>query len=685
MFIPAACLASVLLNAQDVNYAWGGGLTGSFADCYVYDVESDQAGNKYYAGDFYQVVDFDPGPGVYNLSAYAPSVDSPNMFVMKLDSDNQFVWAFDLGDSITIEYLHDIAVDDAGNIYVVGVLTYNCDMDPGPGVAMLNINNDHAFVAKYDSNGAYQWAIKISGNSTTTALSVDIAPSGDIVVGGHFAGTADFDPSATAYNLTANGSSDGFVAKYTSAGNLIWANKFGTLSVNQCRGVTADSSGNILYAGSFYGTCDFDPGAGVYNLTSAGQSDIVVSKLSPTGTLIWAQAIGGSQYDIGQPIQVGKNGSVYFGGIFSDTVDFDPGPGVSEQVCSGQSGWYVARFDSSGNFVWAYGSGAFGGDVTEDIALDTLGNVYAVGYFYGTTDFEPGPGVTNLTATGVSDGFIVKYDSAGNLGWTKHIGGSNSDLAYGVYVDDRRSVWVAGSFKSSADLDPGPSTATFTTTTVNRYGGYIIELDVCNVTVNDVISSCTPYTWIDGITYYSSNNTATVVFQGAAAGGCDSIIALDLTISLIDSSVTLIGATLTVAQAGAIYQWIDCADSSAIPGATSQSFSPSQNGNYSVAITLNGCMDTSACVSVLSTELRSLSENAVEVFPNPANDHIIIRSVSPGTQMKVYDASGRVIRSMMINDSSAFVSTEGLASGTYFFEFKAEGTIITKRIVVLHE
>ena len=79
--------------------------------------------------------------------------------------------------------------------------------------------------------------------------------------------------------------------------------------------------------------------------------------------------------------------------------------------------------------------GGFDVDNGNDIAVDGSGNIITVGIFTGTADFDPGAGTVNLLSAGELDVFITKHDNAGNLLWSKSIGGSLSDFAYSVGLD----------------------------------------------------------------------------------------------------------------------------------------------------------------------------------------------------------------------------------------------------------
>ena len=116
---------------------------------------------------------------------------------------------------------------------------------------------------------------------------------------GSFQGTADFDPGAGTFNLTSAGDYDIFISKLDSSGNFVWAKSLGGTGYDVSYGIALDSGGNVYTTGSFSGTVDFDPGAGTFNLTSAGTGDIFVSKLDSNGNFVWARSLGGTSDAVG--------------------------------------------------------------------------------------------------------------------------------------------------------------------------------------------------------------------------------------------------------------------------------------------------------------------------------------------------------------------------------------------------
>jgi hypothetical protein len=228
-----------------------------------------------------------------------------------------------------------------------------------------------------------------------------------------------------------------------------------------------DASGNVYTCGYFAGTTDFDPGQGVYTLTSVpsnslGTNDVFVSKLDASGNFIWAKSFGGTGQDNCQKVTLDASGNVYIIGMYYQTADFDPGPGTFTLTAVGSSDSYIVKLDASGNFVWAK---SFSGATTEnvfDIATDPQGNIYTTGGFTGSTDFDPGPATFSLASSGLYDYdvFISKLDNAGNFVWVKQIGGSSFEGASAIALDGLGNIYTAGNFRDTTDFDPGPGSYT---------------------------------------------------------------------------------------------------------------------------------------------------------------------------------------------------------------------------------
>lgn len=233
---------------------------------------------------------------------------------------------------------------------------------------------------------------------------------------------------------------------------------------NNGNAIATDAAGNIYTCGRFSGTTDFDPGPATVNLTAAGAADIFIMKQDMTGQLLWAKNIGSysPSANINQAVSmvVDANGNVYTTGIYAGSADFDPGPGTA--ILNYGGGWsdaFISKLDASGNFVWAKSYSGISEETGSEVVLDDAGNLYAYGNFAGTVDFDPGPGVFNMTATQTA-GFVTKLDTAGNFVWAKKIGGTGNFLAGGLTIAASGNIYLMGNVTDGpVDADPGTGIA----------------------------------------------------------------------------------------------------------------------------------------------------------------------------------------------------------------------------------
>jgi hypothetical protein len=374
-----------------------------------------------------------------------------------LAADGDFVWAQQMGGK-DADVGFGLALDAAGNVYTVGQFQGTADFDPGPGVVNFTSSGSlDIFVSKLDSAGKLAWAKQMGGTDGDYGSDIAVDAAGNVYTTGYFAGTADFDPGPGTFNLSSAGSIDLFVSKLDSAGNFVWAKQMGGKGSDASSGLAVDATGNVYTTGRFEGTVDFDPGPGVFNLSSVGSPDIFVSKLDSAGNFVWAKQMGGKAGG-GAGIAVDGAGSVYATGWFQGTADFDPGPGTSNLSSTDSADVFVSKLDRDGSLVWAKQMGGTSYDAGAGLAVDAAGNVYTVGQFQGTADFDPGPGSVNLSSAGKEDIFVSKLDRAGNLAWAKQMGGTSSDYGYSLAVDAAGNVYTTGYFGGTADFDPGPET-----------------------------------------------------------------------------------------------------------------------------------------------------------------------------------------------------------------------------------
>jgi hypothetical protein len=258
-----------------------------------------------------------------------------------------------------------------------------------------------------------------------------------------------------------------------------WAKTFnGPGSFDQGQSITTDAADNVYITGNFEGVTDFDPGPGTYTLTSnnINFSDIFISKLDAAGNLLWAKSLGTPNSDDGgSGIAIDASGNVYVTGDFNGTIDFDPGPGTYTLAASATD-IFVIKLDAAGNFVWARNMGGTGSEHGHAIAVDASSNVYTTGFYSSIVDFDPGPATYTISSKGGTDAFVSKLDVNGNFVWAKNLGGTNTDVGYGISIDGAGNVYTTGNFKGTCDFDP--SAATYTLVSGGSDDLFVSKLDV---------------------------------------------------------------------------------------------------------------------------------------------------------------------------------------------------------------
>jgi hypothetical protein len=484
----------------------------------------DALGNIYSTGWFEGTADFDPGPNAFNLTASA----FKSIYVSKLDPNGNFLWALDFGHDYTNQGF-SIEVDNNGNVYVAGQFQDTTDFDPGPSIYNLIPNGwSGAFLLKLDSSGNFIWAKDCGGYNSNMGNSLALDQNGNVYLTGEFGGMGDFDPGPSVYNLTAQGTQDVFILKLDSLGNFIYAKQIGQTSYTTGESICTDGSGNVFVTGNFKTTVDFNPGSGIFNLTAAGSDDVYVLKLDSTGNFIWAKSYGSQgTYVVSKSIDVDTAGNAYVTGTFHATVDFDPGPTTNNLVSIGAQDAYAIKLDANGNYVWAINMGGTSTDLGEAIKVQPSGDVYIVGSFYKSADFDPGPAFYNLTSPSQSDYnmFVTKVDNNGNFKWAKNVYANYTAYGYAITLDTADNIYIGGRFYTSADFDPGP-----TVHTVNSNGShdaYVLKLKECgqpHSTVN--VFDCDSVT-VNGITY-NSTGSYTQLYNNSM--GCDSNVVVNVVI-----------------------------------------------------------------------------------------------------------------------------------------------------------
>ena len=341
----------------------------------------------------------------------------------------QLQWVRDMIGGLKI-FPGGVVADRANNVVVAGGYSTSADFGGGsvPSTGALDI-----FIAKYTAQNGFLWARHFGNTGDDRANAVATDSQNNVIVTGSFQKTVDFGGASLSANDPLNvGQPDIFVAKYSSAGNLLWAVRLGGDSYDVGRGLAVDASDNIILTATFTATSAF---GAVTLVSTAGSGDVAVAKLSGSnGATLWAKGWGGSAYDFPNSVAVDRAGDVVVTGSLGGPANLGGG-------LSAGGGIFVAKYaGSDGSYRWAK---VVAGVAGNGVAIDTnTGNIFVTGELNGTTDFGTLP---------VNGGiFLTAYNSAGVCLWAKGFGGLG-DAGRAVSVDASGNAVITGS--ASALLD----------------------------------------------------------------------------------------------------------------------------------------------------------------------------------------------------------------------------------------
>lgn len=441
----------------------------------------DGEGNVYTVGTFYLTTDFDPGSGVYNLTA-----NNTDAFIQKLDANGNFLWARMLGGQNDDQGLA-VAVDAEGNVYFAGDFQNQATYTTQSGTQTLTSYGGYdGFLQKLDSDGNLIWIKQIGSNSTDGIASVKMDEQGNICLTGRFRNTLSFESETETVSITAvgNQSVDVYVLKLDSEGNFIWVKRLGGESNDEPQSMTIDIEGNIYLCGKFFYQTVLDSEGGAGNFVSNGSFDCFIVKLDYTGEFIWAKQIGGIENDWINDIAADAQGSIYATGRFKEVIDFDPGTGTYELTSNNFYNAFILKLTSGGEFEWVKSLTANAYSNGTSLAMSDNEEVYLTGSFGGTTDFDFGEATHNLTAIGSSDLFLMKMSNDADLIWVDQVG-TTSYVAYGadVKVDTEDNVYTTGSFGGTVDFAFG--TASYPATSSGNRDVFVLKLGGGTINVSE--------------------------------------------------------------------------------------------------------------------------------------------------------------------------------------------------------
>lgn len=517
------------------------------------------------------------------------------------------------------------ATDLNNNIYVAGyfspannlgeVLIFDTTVFAGS-------NNYCFFLAKYSTTGNFLWA-RVSNVGSSNANGIATDANGNVYITGNFSDSIIFDST---HLLLKQGQFNFFVVKYDSSGNCLWAKTSIGGGQNWGSSIASDKGGNVYISGVF----DSVPiTLGSYTLDPTGYNgSFFIAKYDPSGNVLWAKTIASDSADvIGGPITTDTNSNVYVAGTFGgDTINVG-GIRIYNSNTSYPQGQdiFYAKYNSSGDVVWANSTQGGLDDGTVGIAADGNENLYVTGYFYSDSiGFDSYS--LKASASIESNFFLVKYDNSGHALWAKTANSPLGAWGDGIVAELNGNIYVTGGFGE------------------NWAATIIIDSDTLTQ----------PVSMFDAM-FFALFDPNGKLFSAVSfdAGGDDANgVCLD--------------------QLGNVYIGGDIFQDLVIPGLDSLNVTGLEN----VFVAKLSCPQPSSVIEIPSN-------SPITVYPNPSTGSYYFKGVQQKDVIEVYDLMGQHIYSGLAETGTGTVDLSGHSAGIYFYKVKDQSGLIQQGKIVL--
>ncbi len=325
-----------------------------------------------------------------------------------------------------------IVVDASGDIYITGFMRSSSITFGGIMYSNASYPQDDGIISKLDPAGNVLWLHGMHGTGRERGSKICMDPSENLFATGYsWSNPVFFSGSIYCQN---NGQADYFLTKYDSAGNAIWARNGGGAANEYGNDICSDPAGNIYVAGNYSST---SLNAGGQSITNSGGDDFFLVKYDTDGNGKWVKGAGGSSQEKAYGICSDSEANLFVCGVFdSPSLDIDNitlnGTGTLDL--------FIAKYDSSGQVLWAKSAGSGGLDYANAVCSDDQGNVYMTGWFQDTIEF----GNTTLIAQAYCDLFIVKYNPGGDVVWAVRAGGGSITQGKSISIDRSGNIFICG-------------------------------------------------------------------------------------------------------------------------------------------------------------------------------------------------------------------------------------------------
>lgn len=529
-----------------------------------------------------------------------------------------------------------IANGDSGCVYIAGYTTSTSGIATAGAYSTLFGGKDDVFLAKFDSTGHLHWATYYGGEGSDEAYGLVYDGNGNIYLSGLTSSTSGI-ATAGSYQSSYAGGGDAFLAKFSSAGDLVWGTYYGGSDVDYTTGMCVDVSGHIYITGRTH-SVDSIATPGAFETTSGDTVNTsgFIAKFNDSGAIIWATYYGGDDDVEPRGICSDDSGYIYMAGTTGSDVGIaTPGAFLDSLDSISDDAGFIVKFSSQGIRKWGTYFGSGGSNILEGVTCDKTGNVLVTGSTYCTGHIAT-PGSFKSTLSGTANAYLTKFNSAGAILWGTYYGnagdGSNAlalDTAGNIYITGSTtsvtSIATTGAYQTDYAGEQDAFIAEFTPSGSLEWGSYYGGLDYDEAF--GVVCDKTGYVYITGSSKSASGITS--------AGAFDTVF-----------TAAVSGDDVFLARFG--------------PVATNH------------------------------TSVNQLNENEPEfiIFPDPAKDvlHISTRYLLQTVmKLNVFNMAGQLVMNLSIsgNPIDYIIPLDNLEGGEYIIGMQYEGKNILNKFTVV--
>lgn len=532
--------------------------------------------------------------------------------------------------------------------YVCAGFSSSIDGDAGNGNGFLDY-----WLLKFDNLGDVVWEKSFGGSQSDILRSMKPTSDGGFILLGHTPSN-DMDVSQN------NGGRDFWLVKIDGNGEMEWAENYGGSSDDFGVSVIQTNDDGYLLAGSTSSN-DID----VSN--NFGNADGWLVKTNSNGEIEWERNFGGSGDDSISSIIKESDGFILGGQ--SNSTDGEVGSN------NGENDIWLFKINNDGDVLWFH---SYGGSETENV--QSIRKSKTGGYII-CANSRSSDGDISGTNFGLQDYWIVRTNNLGELEWEKNYGGSSMEFLLGIDETDDGGILCSG-WTSSFDGDISTNYGGRDLWTLKLAEDGTLEWEKNYGGSNDDGAYRMTRTSDGGflIIGYTESNDGDI----GSINGENDIWILKYEPCLPDNTLSQNGTSLTANASNLSYQWLDCNNNcDPISGATTQSFEPTSDGSFAVAISDDNCTIMSDCVPFdFVSQARQIENNQILTFPNPFQDIISVKLES-STQaiVELIDTNGIIWQEHITHNNTIDINTSQLPEGLYFLKVISNDKIHLKRMV----